>query len=140
MEDNIPIPLDGYIQHHTAVSGIFPFCQQCQLVQLAAFQLSHKAHGTDIHTQNRNSPLGGSLRHMKNGTVAAKTDHHFRIGQFPVQTVETDIPGQLIAAVNVKGQTNPGIQTGCFQNLHSISDCLEILIPVRVGSQNDIFH
>ena len=77
---------------------------------------------------------------MQNGSIAAEADDQVCIGQFPVQTAETDVLGQLVGTVHLKGQTDFWLKTGIFQNPDSFPNRLKIFIPVGIGGQHDIFH
>ena len=134
MENDIPIPLDGNIQHHSAVNGICVLREKRQLVQLGIFQLRHKAHGADIYAQQRNPPAGCRLGGVQNRTVAAKADYQVRIGKLPLQSVEANVFGQFKALVHFKRKADSALNASVLQNLNRVPYRLEILIPVRIRS------
>ena len=90
--NNIPVPLDGDIQHHTAVDGIIVGSKSCQFRELCTFQFGHKAHGTDVNTENRQIVSGSGFCHVQDGTVTAEADHKIGTVQFPIQSGKTQIP------------------------------------------------
>ena len=140
MKQDVPFPLDGHIQHHTTVQGVLSPGDLYQLIQFGAFQFRHKTHGADIDTQNRDILPGGRFRHVQNGTVAAKADDHFRIGQLPVQPGKPQISGQVIGAIHLKGQAQASADSRVLQNTHGFPNRLKILVPVGIGSKDHIFH
>ncbi len=140
MVDNFPVPLNGHIQHHPVFQGIVTLGQQGQLIQLRAFQFGHKAHRANVHTQNGHTPAGGSLGHVQNSPVTAEANHQLCIPQLPVQPGKSQIPGQIVGAVHLKGQTQLCGNACIFQNLQGCTDSLKIFIPVGIGRKDYIFH
>ena len=80
MEKNIPVPLDGYIQHHPVVQRIITGSQLPKAVQFRVFQLRHKPHGADIHTEDGNPPFCRGFCRMQNGSIAAEANQDIRSG------------------------------------------------------------
>ena len=105
MKNNFPLPLNGDIQHHAVINGVFSLCQQPEFIQLRAFQLCHEAKSADIHPQQGQSPLGGCLGNVEDGAVAAKANDQIRISHFPIQAGKADILWQLTAALHLKRET-----------------------------------
>ena len=68
VEEDVSAPLDGDIQHHTAVQAVIIGSKTGKLGKLSGFQLCHKAHSTDIYAENGNPCSSGCLGHMKDRT------------------------------------------------------------------------
>ena len=140
MEHNVPIPLNGHIQHHPGIHGVISRGQSGKTAHFGALQLCHKAHSAHIHPQKRDALPGRSLCHMQNGAVTAEADHHFRIGQLPIQPAEPNVPGQLIGTVDFKGQADLCLHPCIFQDPLGLPYRLKILIPIGIGGQYHVFH
>ena len=140
MEHDIPIPLDGDIQHHAVIQGIVSGCQLSQFIQFCGFQLRYEAHCSDIDPQNRDSPAGRRLGHVQNRSVSTEADHHVRVGQLPVQPGKPQIPGQFKTPVHLKGQTEPGLHAALLQDAQSLPNRVKIFIPIWIRGQNDTLH
>ena len=83
---------------------------------------------------------GSRLCHVEDRAVTAEADDHIGTLQLPVQPVEADVLGQVEAFIHLKGQACPAFHAGILEHLHSLPQGAEVVIPVRVGSEDYFFH
>ena len=70
---------------------------------------------------------------MEDGSVTAEANDQIGISQLPIQSGKMDIPGQLTAVIHLKWKTDLHLEARFLQNLHGVSEGVEVFIPVWIG-------
>jgi len=74
LQNDASLVLRADVEHHARLDGEIVVRKAAQLLELAALQLRHEAHGADVHAEDRDSGLCCSLGGMEDRAVAAEAD------------------------------------------------------------------